>query len=173
MTQKSIGIAAAIPSVKDQAKKVDELFQQVQPDDLVRFGLIPEFIGRLPVAAVLDQLSEATLIDILTKPKNSLVKQYQKLMSYEGVDLIFTDEALKAIAQLSLKRKTGARGLRSVIETAMMDVMYEIPSMKGVKKCIIDKEVITDGKAPSYRLSQDGQDDEAKTDVKKIKEESA
>jgi len=173
MTQKSIGIAAAIPSVKDQAKKVDELFQQVQPDDLVRFGLIPEFIGRLPVAAVLDQLSEATLIDILTKPRNSLVKQYQKLMSYEGVDLIFTDEALKAIAQLSLKRKTGARGLRSVIETAMMDVMYEIPSMKGVKKCIIDKEVITDGKAPSYRLSQDGQDDEVKTDVKKIKEESA
>lgn len=173
MTQKSIGIAASIPSGKDQSKKIDELFQQVQPDDLVRFGLIPEFIGRLPVAAVLDQLSEATLIDILTKPRNSLVKQYQKLMSYEGVDLIFTDEALKAIAQLSLKRKTGARGLRSVIETAMMDVMYEIPSMKGVKKCIIDKEVITDGKAPSYRLSQDGQDDEGKTDVKKIKEESA
>ncbi|MES2769088.1 MAG: ATP-dependent Clp protease ATP-binding subunit ClpX [Bdellovibrionota bacterium] len=173
MTQKSIGIAASIPSMKDQTKKIDELFQQVQPDDLVRFGLIPEFIGRLPVAAVLDQLSEATLIDILTKPKNSLVKQYQKLMSYEGVDLIFTDEALKAIAQLSLKRKTGARGLRSVIETAMMDVMYEIPSMKGVKKCIIDKEVITDGKAPSYKLSQDGQDDDVKTDVKKIKEESA
>ena len=173
MTQKSIGIAASIPSMKDQTKKIDELFQQVQPDDLVRFGLIPEFIGRLPVSAVLDQLSEVTLIDILTKPKNSLVKQYQKLMSYEGVDLIFTDEALKAIAQLSLKRKTGARGLRSVIETAMMDVMYEIPSMKGVKKCIIDKEVITDGKAPSYRLSQDGQDDEVKTDVKKIKEESA
>ena len=170
MTQKSIGIAAAIPSVKDQAKKVDELFQQVQPDDLVRFGLIPEFIGRLPVSAVLDQLTEEALIDILTKPRNSLVKQYQKLMSYEGVDLIFTDEALKAIAQLSLKRKTGARGLRSVIETAMMDGMYEIPSMKGVKKCIIDKEVITDGKAPSYRLSQDGDD---KTDVKKIKEESA
>lgn len=173
MTQKSIGIAATIPSAKDKAKRTDELFSQAQPDDLVRFGLIPEFIGRLPAMAILDQLSEEALIDILTKPKNSLVKQYQKLMSYENVDLIFTDEALKAIAQLSLKRKTGARGLRSVIESAMMDVMYEIPSMKGVKKCIIDKEVITEGKAPSYRLSQDGQDDEGKPDVKKIKEESA
>lgn len=173
MTQKSIGIAASIPSAKDKAKKTDELFSQAQPDDLVRFGLIPEFIGRLPAMAILDQLSEEALIDILTKPKNSLVKQYQKLMSYENVDLIFTDEALKAIAQLSLKRKTGARGLRSVIESAMMDVMYEIPSMKGVKKCIIDKEVITDGKAPSYRLTQDDQDDNGKTDVKKVKEESA
>ena len=174
MTQKSIGIAASIPSSKDQAKQMDELFRQAQPDDLVRFGLIPEFIGRLPACAILDQLTEEALIDILTKPKNSLVKQYQKLLSYENVDLVFTDDALKAIAQLSLKRKTGARGLRSVIETAMMDVMYEIPSMKGVKKCIIDKEVITEGKAPSYRLSQDGQDSDNEKEVaKKIKEESA
>jgi ATP-dependent Clp protease ATP-binding subunit ClpX len=100
-----------------------------------------------------------------------LVKQYQKLLSYENVELVFTDEALRSIAQQSLQRKTGARGLRSVIETAMMDVMYEIPSMKGIEKCIIDKEVITEGKAPSYRLKTD--DDTDSLSEKKIKEESA
>jgi ATP-dependent Clp protease ATP-binding subunit ClpX len=170
-TSKSIGIAANVPAGRQKDEELNKLLREVQPDDLVRFGLIPEFIGRLPVLASLDQLTEDALIDILTKPKNSLVKQYQKLLSYENVELIFTDDSLKAIAQQSLQRKTGARGLRSVIETAMMDVMYEIPSMKGIQKCIIDKEVITEGKAPSYRLKAD--DDEGDMPDKKIKEESA
>lgn len=170
-TAKSIGIAATIPTGKQKDEELSKLLREVQPDDLVRFGLIPEFIGRLPVLTSLDQLTEDALVDILTKPKNSLVKQYQKLLAYENVDLVFTDEALRAIAQQSLQRKTGARGLRSVIETAMMDVMYEIPSMKGIEKCIIDKEVITDGKAPSYRLKADG--DKDSLPEKKIKEESA
>lgn len=176
MTQKSIGIGANIPSGAQRDKDINELFRNVQPDDLVRFGLIPEFIGRLPVLACLDQLTEEILIDILTKPKNSLTKQYSKLLGYEGVELVFTEDALSAIAQMSLKRKTGARGLRSVIENAMMDIMYEIPSMKGVKKCIIDREVITEGKAPTYRLSTDETEEKSvkeTKDLKKVSEESA
>jgi ATP-dependent Clp protease ATP-binding subunit ClpX len=119
--------------------------------------LIPEFIGRLPVAAVLDPLSEEALIDILVKPKNALTKQYAKLLSFEKVDLKFTDEALRAIAREALIRKTGARGLRGVIENSMLDVMYEIPSRTNVKECIIDEEVITKKKQPTliYRTDDE------------------
>lgn len=166
LTNKSIGIGASIPNSKDSEAEKASMLKNIRPDDLVRFGMIPEFIGRLPVVAVLEPLSEDALMDILTKPKNALTKQYNKLLSYEGVELQFTDPALKAIAQESLKRKTGARGLRSVIEEAMMDVMYEIPSMTDVKKCIIDDKVITEGKKPTYVKGEP----EAE---KKIKDESA
>ena len=123
----------------------------------MKFGLIPEFIGRMPVTAVLDPLSEEALIDILVKPKNAVTKQYSKLMSYEKVDLKFTDEALRAIAKQALIRKTGARGLRGVIETAMLDVMFEIPSKTNVKECIIDEDVIVNKKQPTliYRTDDE------------------
>lgn len=148
---KSMGIAADIKTQREKDAGVNVL-QYVEPDDLVKFGLIPEFIGRLPVTAVLDPLEEAALMDILVKPKNALVKQYQKLFGYEKVDLKFTDEALHAIAREALVRKTGARGLRGVIEGALLDVMYEIPSKANVKECIIDAECITLGKAPKLVL---------------------
>jgi ATP-dependent Clp protease ATP-binding subunit ClpX len=153
---KSLGIMADIKSQseKDQGENV---LQFVEPDDLVKYGLIPEFIGRLPVTAVLDPLEEQALIDILVKPKNALTKQYQKLFGFEKVDLKFTDSALHAIAREALARKTGARGLRGVIESSMLDIMFEIPSKPNVKECIIDEEVITLSKAPqlTYRTEEE------------------
>ncbi|MDX9730256.1 MAG: ATP-dependent Clp protease ATP-binding subunit ClpX [Bdellovibrionales bacterium] len=147
-SSKSLGIGADIRSSSERDAG-ENILQFVEPDDLVKFGLIPEFIGRMPVTAVLDPLSEEALIDILVKPKNALTKQYAKLLSYEKVDLRFTDEALRAIAKQALIRKTGARGLRGVIESAMLDVMFEIPSKRDVKECIIDEEVITEKKQPT------------------------
>ena len=141
LSNKSLGITAEIKTQKEKESMGDSL-SKLQPEDLSRFGLIPEFIGRLPVIAVLGQLKLEALTEILVKPKNALIKQYQKLFEYEGVDLKFTDEALKAIAKLALDRKTGARGLRGVIEDAMLDIMYEIPSKQNVKECIIDDKVI-------------------------------
>ncbi|MES3037961.1 MAG: ATP-dependent Clp protease ATP-binding subunit ClpX [Bdellovibrionota bacterium] len=148
MTNKSLGIGADIKTTAEKDLG-ENILRHIEPDDLVKFGLIPEFIGRLPVLAVLDQLNEETLIDILVRPKNAITKQYQKLFGYEGVDLKFTTEALKAIAQTALKRKTGARGLRGVIETAMLDVMYEIPSKTDVKEVIVDEHVILNKKQPT------------------------
>jgi ATP-dependent Clp protease ATP-binding subunit ClpX len=150
VTSKSMGIGATMRSTKPE--KEDNMLQQVQPDDLVRFGMIPEFIGRLPVVAVLDPLDEAALVDILIRPKNALVKQYQKLMSYENVNITFDDPSLRAIAKEAIKRKTGARGLRAVMETAMLDLMYEIPSKGNVKEVMITEGVITQGKAPELVL---------------------
>jgi ATP-dependent Clp protease ATP-binding subunit ClpX len=143
---KSLGIGADIKTAKEKA--YSKTLQQLQPDDLIKFGLIPEFIGRLPVVAVLEELSEEALIDILNKPKNALTKQYMRLFEYENVKLTFDDEALKEVAQLAIKRKTGARGLRAILEQAMLDIMYEIPSKSHVKECIIDREVILNKKAP-------------------------
>lgn len=153
-SSRSLGIGADIrtSSERDQGENI---LQYVEPDDLVKFGLIPEFIGRMPVTAVLDPLSEVALIDILVKPKNALTKQYSKLLGYEKVDLKFTDEALRAIAKQALIRKTGARGLRGVIETAMLDVMFEIPSKRDVKECIIDEDVIVNKKQPTLILRTD------------------
>ena len=160
---KSLGIMADIKtqSEKDQGENV---LQFCEPDDLVKYGLIPEFIGRLPVVAVLDPLEEQALIDILVKPKNALTKQYQKLFGYEKVDLRFTDEALRAIAKEALIRKTGARGLRGVIESSMLDIMFEIPSKQNVKECIIDEEVIALRKAPKlvYRTDEEMEESQAK-----------
>jgi ATP-dependent Clp protease ATP-binding subunit ClpX len=143
ISNKSLGIAANIQTKQEKLKSEENILQRLEPDDLVKFGLIPEFIGRLPILAVLDPLDEAALIDILSRPKNALTKQYQKLFSYEDVNLRFEDSALRAIAQEAIKRNTGARGLRGVIESAMLDLMYEIPSKGNVKDVVITDEVIT------------------------------
>ena len=120
------------------------LFENVLPEDLIKFGLIPELIGRLPIITALHGLDEEAMIKILTEPKNSLVKQYKKYFEMEDIELIFEDEAIVEIAKLALKRKIGARGLRSIIENVMLDLMYEIPSMKNVTKVTITKESIQD-----------------------------
>ncbi len=142
LSNKSLGITAEIKTTKEKEDEGHASLKKLQPEDLSRFGLIPEFIGRLPVISVLDQLEEDALTEILVKPKNALIKQYQKLFSFENVQLTFTDEALAEIAKQALDRKTGARGLRGVIESAMLDIMYEIPSKQNVKECIIDDKVI-------------------------------
>lgn len=124
------------------------LLAHLQPEDLVKFGLIPELVGRLPVITALDSLDEEALIRILNEPKNSLVKQYHHLFELDGVELSFTQEALEATARLAVERKTGARGLRAILENALLDTMFEVPSCKDYKKCIVTKEVLTQGKAP-------------------------
>ena len=163
-TTKAMGIGAEIKTQleKDQGENI---LQFVEPDDLVKYGLIPEFIGRLPVTAVLDPLEEKALIDILVKPKNALVKQYQKLFGFEKVELRFTDDALRAIARQALIRKTGARGLRGVIEQSMMDIMFEIPSKPNIKEVIIDEEVVNLKSKPKlvYRTDAELEDLEAST----------
>ena len=146
-SNKTMGIAADIRT-SEEVEKSSNLLAKVEPDDLSKFGLIPEFIGRLPAIAVLGQLDEEALMDILVRPKNAITKQYQKLFSFEGVELKFTDKALRAVAQMALKRKTGARGLRGVLETAMLDIMYDIPSKTNVKEVVIDENVIHEGAAP-------------------------
>lgn len=148
ISNKAMGIAADIKTRDERLKEHENILQKVEPDDLARYGLIPEFIGRLPVMAVLDPLDESALIDILKRPRNALTKQYEKLFSYEGVNLIFEEPALSAIAKEAIKRNTGARGLRGVIETAMLDIMYEIPSKPNVKDCIITEDVIKKGAKP-------------------------
>ncbi|TMQ64945.1 MAG: ATP-dependent Clp protease ATP-binding subunit ClpX [Candidatus Eisenbacteria bacterium] len=140
VSQKAMGFGAEIKSRKD--RNLGELLSLVEPDDLLRYGLIPELVGRLPVIGALDSLSKASLIDILTKPKNAITKQYQKFFDMEGVKLEFTEDGLEAVAELALKRGTGARGLRAVLEEAMLDLMYEIPSRLEVVGCTITREVI-------------------------------
>lgn len=154
VSSRSMGIQADIKTKDEKLTSKENMLQKIEPDDLVRFGLIPEFIGRLPSIAVLDPLDEAALIEILVKPKNALTKQYQKLFSYEGVDLKFEDAALKAIAQEAIKRNTGARGLRGVIESAMLDIMFEIPSKTNVKECVITADVINGTAKPQLVLGQ-------------------
>jgi ATP-dependent Clp protease ATP-binding subunit ClpX len=164
-SSKSLGIMADIKS-QSEKDRGENVLQFVEPDDLVKYGLIPEFIGRLPVTAVLDPLEEQALIDILVKPKNALTKQYQKLFGFEKVDLKFTEAALHAIAREALARRTGARGLRGVIENSMLDIMFEIPSKPDVKECIIDEEVITLAKPPklTYRTKAELEESKAKKD---------
>lgn len=144
--EKTLGFGADIMSKKD--KRIGELLLQVQPEDLLKIGLIPEFIGRLPVIATLHELNEPALIDILTKPKNALIKQFQKLFEMDGVKLKFQDEALSAIAKLALRRNAGARGLRAILEAAMLDIMYEVPSGDGIKEVIVTADVIDKGEKP-------------------------
>ncbi|GDX78327.1 ATP-dependent Clp protease ATP-binding subunit ClpX [Deltaproteobacteria bacterium] len=136
-------------SVRDRKTlSTGQLLAQLETEDLLRFGMIPEFIGRLPVVATLEDLDEAMLVDILTRPKNALVKQYQKLFDMEGVHLRFTDTALSAIAKEAIKRKCGARGLRAIVEDLMLDVMYELPGKSGVRECVVDDEVVARTKEP-------------------------
>ncbi len=143
---KSIGFGAKVTG--DEKKKIGELLKSVQPEDLLKFGLIPELVGRLPVIATMEELVEEDLIRILKEPKNALTKQYQKLFEFDGITLRFTEGALVAIARKALKRKSGARGLRSVMEEAMLDVMYDLPSKEGVQECVISEQVITQGDYP-------------------------
>ncbi|MEM1502327.1 ATP-dependent protease ATP-binding subunit ClpX [Domibacillus sp. 8LH] len=152
--QKVIGFGSE--QKNDQGEEKSYLSQLV-PEDLLRFGLIPEFIGRLPVIASLEQLDEDALIEILTKPKNALIKQYQKMLELDDVDLQFEDAALSEIAKKAIERKTGARGLRSIIESIMLDVMYELPTREDIKTCVITKETVTD-LAPPRLLDENGND---------------
>ena len=140
LTKSVMGFGADIE--KKDSKDMAELLQQVQPEDLLKFGLIPEFIGRLPVIVALHPLNEDALVRILTEPKNALVKQYQKLFSMEGVELEVRPEAMQAIAKRAIERKTGARGLRSILESALLDIMYELPGLEGVTKVVIDEHTI-------------------------------
>jgi ATP-dependent Clp protease ATP-binding subunit ClpX len=143
---KTIGFGADIKT-KDE-RDMGEILREVQPEDLLRFGLIPEFIGRLPVIATLEELNIEALVDILKKPKNALVKQYQKLFEFENVKLRFTEGALMSIAKEAIKRKSGARGLRAIMENIMLDVMYEIPSQTNIRECIISEEVVLHHESP-------------------------
>ena len=142
----TMGFGAKIKSKKE--KRIGEVLAEVRAEDLLKFGLIPEFIGRLPVIATLDDLDESTLIRILMEPKDSIIKQYKKLFALENVNLKFTDGALRAVAKLSAERKSGARGLRSILENTMLEVMYEIPSQPDIKECVINEEVVTNNEKP-------------------------
>ena len=137
-----MGIRANVSGKLERATQRGSIFQHVLPDDLLKYGLIPEFIGRLPVVATLDALNEEALTKILVEPKNALVKQYAKFFEYDGVELAFTDGALGAIAREAMQRSTGARALRTIIEEVMLNIMYEIPSSKDVKKCIISEDTV-------------------------------
>ena len=145
----SMGFGAEVAS--QDARKTGELLAEVEPDDLLKFGLIPEFVGRLPVVATLEDLDEPALISILTEPKNALVKQYEKLFEMEDVRLSFTDDALKAVAKKAIERKTGARGLRSIMEGILLDTMFDLPGLDGVEEVVINKEAV-DTKAPPLKI---------------------
>ena len=142
-----IGFNADVRSKEDR-RQVSELFKEVEPEDLIKFGLIPELIGRLPVIATLEELDETALVQILTQPKNALVKQYEYLFDMEGAKISFTEEALDAIAKKAMERRTGARGLRSIVENALLETMYELPSMTDVKTVVVDDNVINEGATP-------------------------
>ena len=144
--KKTLGFGATVTSKTE--RNVGELLRQVQPEDLVKAGLIPEFVGRLPVVATLHELSEGALIDILTTPRNALVKQYQRLFEMDGVKLKFSKSALEAVAHESIRRATGARGLRAIMEASMLDIMYDIPSQSGIREVMVNEEVVTHGERP-------------------------
>ena len=144
--KKALGFGADPKAEKD--KNVGDVLRQMRPEDLIKFGLIPEFIGRLPVTVTLDALDEPALVRILTEPRNALVRQYQKLMELDGVELVFEDEALRAIAEQAIARKSGARGLRAIIESALLNTMFDLPGQKDVRRCVITKGVITSGEKP-------------------------
>ena len=144
--ERRVGFGAEIKGRKD--RKVSELLSQIQPEDLLRYGLIPELVGRLPVAAVLHELDEKLLVRILKEPKSALLRQYQKFFDFEHVKLTFTDDAVAAIAEEAAKRGTGARGLRAILEDVMLDIMYELPSQSGISECIINRDVVIDRSHP-------------------------
>src|SRR5262249_55988804 len=135
-------------------RKTGEILKDLEPEDLLKFGLIPEFVGRLPVVATLDDLDEGALVDILLKPKNALVKQYQRLFEMEDVRLEFNEEALRAISHKAIARKTGARGLRSIMEAILLEPMFELPGLDGVTGMVINKEVVEGRAAPLYIYSE-------------------
>ena len=144
--QKSMGFGAQLQGRR--GKRISELLAEVQPEDLLRYGLIPELVGRLPVVAALHELDEKALVRILVEPRNALLRQYQKFFDFEHVKLTFTDDAISAVAQEAVKRETGARGLRAILEEIMLDIMYEVPSQSGIAECIINREAVIERKAP-------------------------
>src|SRR5258708_2453368 len=144
----SIGFSAKVHAPED--RKQGEIFREVEPEDLLKYGLIPEFVGRLPVVATLEDLDEAALKRILTEPKNALVKQYQRLFEMENIDLSLAEEALGAISRKAIDRKTGARGLRSIMESILLDTMFELPSLEGVEEVVISREVVEGTARPLY-----------------------
>lgn len=149
---KIMGFGANI--IKQKDKKIGETLRMIQPEDLIKYGLIPEFLGRLPVITTLDELDESSLIKILLEPKNAMIKQFKKLFEIEGVTLRFTDSALSAIANEGLKQKSGARGLRSVLENCLLDIMYKIPSIKDIKECVVGEDVILNKEDPILLYEQ-------------------
>ena len=144
--KKGIGFGVDVDGGRD--KRYSELIRDIQPEDLLKYGLIPEFIGRLPITATLEELSEENLVDILKRPRNAIVKQYKKLFELENVKLTFTEGSIRGIAKEAMKKKTGARGLRSIMEKVMLDVMYEIPALSNVKECVVSEEVILNHERP-------------------------
>jgi len=148
IAKSSMGFGSQLYSKNDI--DLDTVMSEVEPDDLIHYGLIPELIGRLPVITSLNSLDKATMLSILTEPKNAITKQYQKLFRMEGVDLEFTEDALESVVEMSMSRKTGARALRSILENIMLEIMYKIPSRENISNCIITKEVITEKKEPVY-----------------------
>ena len=149
VNKRTMGIRSDVATKQKRQEERGGLFKHVMPDDLLKFGLIPEFIGRLPVVATLDSLDEEALVKILTEPKNALVKQYAKFFEYDGVDLVFADGALRAIAQEAMQRSTGARALRTIIEEVMLNIMYEIPSAKDIKQCLIEEDTVRERLDPT------------------------
>jgi ATP-dependent Clp protease ATP-binding subunit ClpX len=149
----SIGFGAAVRDQED--RRSGEILREIEPDDLLKFGLIPEFVGRLPVLATLEDLDEVALVQILTEPKNALTKQYQRMFDMEGVRLTFSDEALRAIARKAIQRKTGARGLRSIMESILLDTMFDLPGLRGVEEIVVSPDVV-EGRAPPLQIYTEG-----------------
>ncbi|WP_432663400.1 ATP-dependent Clp protease ATP-binding subunit ClpX [Wukongibacter baidiensis] len=164
--KKAMGFGADVQSKIDM--KIGKILEKIQPEDLLKYGLIPEFVGRVPVVVSLHELDEDALVKILVEPKNALVKQYKKLFQLDEVDVEFEEDALKAVAQMAIDRKTGARGLRSILENAMLEVMYDIPSRDDIKKCIVTKETIENKIAPTLVLAE-----QKKKKTRKKNEETA
>ena len=152
MGESSVGFNA---KVKNSSTNDIDVFSRVEPQDFIKYGLIPEFVGRLPIVTSVDELDEEALIDVLTKPKNALIKQFQKVLKLDNVELSFTAGALEAIAKLAMNRKTGARGLRSILEDTLLEVMYEIPSRDDIKKIVINKETVIDKIPPKMVIEQE------------------
>jgi len=150
--EKKIGFEKKLSTT--QHLSTSEIYSMVEPEDLLKYGLIPELIGRLPVVGTLNEIDEKALYSILTEPKNALVKQYKQLMKMEGIELEFEEEALNAVVRQAIKRKTGARSLRSIMENVMLDIMYKAPSMPGLKKVVITEEVVTEKKEPVYEFAR-------------------
>ena len=145
--KKTLGFGASLPSQEE--RDMDKIFSEVMPEDLIKFGLIPEFIGRLPVIATVEKLNREALVQILTEPRNALVKQYQKLFDLDGVGLEFTEDAVEAVADLAMMRGTGARGLRAIIEEVLLHVMYDVPSREDIAKVVVTAEVVKDNVNPT------------------------
>jgi ATP-dependent Clp protease ATP-binding subunit ClpX len=152
---RSLGFGTDVKSKTE--KNIGELLAIVEPDDLLKFGMIPEFVGRLPVITSLEELDEQSLIDILTKPRNALVKQYKKLLEMDGVTLKFTDGALRSVARAAMKNKAGARGLRAILESAMLDIMYDVPSRRNVREIAISEDVIEKQEPPLVVMQKEAE----------------